>query len=124
MSTSHLVASLTAQLAYAGLPEPVREYRFWPGRRFAFDLCWPDLMLAVECEGGAFSGGRHSRGAGMTTDSTKYNEATIRGYRVLRFTPPMIRTPKGATESEAVATIRRAFGAVEPIAQAATTEGE
>lgn len=109
MSVSKLEARLVDDLAAAGLPVPVREFRFWPGRRFRFDLAWPDRMLAAECEGGAFSGGRHTTGAGMTGDNEKYNEATLRGWKVLKFTPPMIRTKRGAAESEAVATIRRAL---------------
>ena len=47
-------------------------------------MCWPDRMLAVEVEGGIWTRGRHSRGAGMIGDMNKYNEATLRGWRVLR----------------------------------------
>jgi hypothetical protein len=40
-------------LRAAGLPEPIREYRFAPSRRWRFDFAWPAAMLAVEVEGGA-----------------------------------------------------------------------
>ena len=43
-------------------------------------------MIAVELEGGVWTNGRHSRGAGFTSDCEKYNEAQLLGWRVLRFT--------------------------------------
>jgi len=36
-----------------GLPVPVHEYEFWPGRKWRFDYCWPEHELAVEQDGGA-----------------------------------------------------------------------
>ena len=47
-------------------------------------------MLAVECEGGTFTRGRHTRGAGFEKDCEKYNAAVLAGWRVLRFTASMI----------------------------------
>lgn len=67
-------------------PDPVREYRFHPTRLWRFDFCWPDKKIAIELEGGVFSNGGHSRGAGFTRDTEKYNQAVILGYRVLRYT--------------------------------------
>ena len=64
---------------------PVREHRFWPGRRHRFDFAWPDLMVAVEIEGGIRSGGRHTRGQGYINDLEKYNQATFMGWKVFRF---------------------------------------
>lgn len=69
-----------------GLPEPVEEHRFTPERRWRFDLAWPDDMLALEFEGGIYSGGRHTRGIGYAADLAKYNEAALLGWRVLRVT--------------------------------------
>lgn len=66
-----------------GLPEPVAEYRFCD-RKWRFDLCWPDRMLALEFEGGIYSGGRHTRGVGFRRDLDKYNQAAILGWRILR----------------------------------------
>lgn len=34
---------------------PVREYKFHPSRRWKFDFCWPDRMIAVETEGKCYS---------------------------------------------------------------------
>lgn len=64
---------------------PAREYRFAPPRRYRFDFCFPELKLAVEVEGGVWSGGRHTRASGFIEDCNKYNLAAVMGYRVLRF---------------------------------------
>jgi hypothetical protein len=79
-------AHLLSQCRLVGLPMPVQEFRFWPGRRFAFDLAWPDRMLALEIDGGVWTQGRHVQGAGYTRDCVKFAEATIRGWSVLRVT--------------------------------------
>ena len=81
---SGLVRTLAVQMKAAGVPEPEFEYRFAPPRRWRFDLAWLDRMLAVEVEGGVWTRGRHSRGKGMVADAEKYNEAALRGWRVLR----------------------------------------
>lgn len=70
-----------------GLPAPVAEHRFHATRRWRFDYAWPDHKLALEVEGGAWTGGRHTRGAGFVKDIEKYNAATLAGWRVLRTTP-------------------------------------
>ena len=62
-----------------------REYRFHPERKWRFDFANPHMKVAVEIEGGAFSGGRHTRGAGFVADCEKYNQATVLGWRVLRY---------------------------------------
>jgi len=40
-------------------------------------------MLAVEVDGGTWTGGRHTRGAGFEADCEKLNAAVIAGFRVL-----------------------------------------
>jgi very-short-patch-repair endonuclease len=55
-------------------------------RQWALDFAWPEELVAVEIEGGVFTRGRHSRGAGMTTDATKYNHAALDGWLLLRYT--------------------------------------
>lgn len=77
----------------AGLPRPVTEYRFHPERRWRFDYALPGrLMIALEVEGGVWTGGRHTRGAGYLGDVDKYNEAALLGWLVLRCTPSKLRT--------------------------------
>jgi very-short-patch-repair endonuclease len=70
---------------------PQREYRFIPPRRFRFDLAWVEYKIAVELEGGVYSGGRHTRGKGFETDCEKYNLATLHGWDVLRYTSNMLK---------------------------------
>jgi len=93
---SDLEQTLAVHLRAIGLPEPVREYRFAPPRRWRFDLAWPDLMLAVEVEGGTWVGGRHTRPRGFESDAEKYNAAVMAGWRVLRVTSKMVRTGEAA----------------------------
>lgn len=77
---------------HAGLPVPTPEYRFHPVRRWRVDYAWPDRKLAVEIEGGAWTGGRHTRGEGFLGDIEKYNALAYMGWRLLRFTPPQIKS--------------------------------
>ena len=83
---SPLEAALFAHIRIYGLPLPEREYRFAPPRRWRFDFCWPDRMLAVEVEGAIWKGskGRHTSGKGYEADCEKYNTAAIAGWRALR----------------------------------------
>jgi very-short-patch-repair endonuclease len=81
---------LLLHLRAAGLPEPVREYRFHPSRKWRFDFAWPAAMLAVEVEGGSWIAGRHVRGRGFEADCEKYNAAVLLGWRILRFTSAMV----------------------------------
>lgn len=81
---------LRAQLRDAGLPEPVREHRFCPGRRFRFDWAWPERRVALELEGGIWTRGRHTRPQGYERDCEKYSLAAIIGWRVVRATPAML----------------------------------
>lgn len=87
---SHLEAALLEQIKIAGLPEPEREVRFSQPRRWRFDLAWPAKMIAVECEGGTWARGRHTRGAGFEKDCEKSNAAQLLGWRLFRFTKAMI----------------------------------
>ncbi len=67
-------------------PEPQREYRFAPPRRWRLDLAWPAKKVAVEVEGATYSRGRHTRGSGFQKDAEKHNAAALAGWRVLRVT--------------------------------------
>ncbi len=69
------------------IPAPVTEYRFHAVRRWRFDYAWPDAKVALEVEGGVWSGGRHTRGVGFVKDMEKYNTAGLNGWLVLRCQP-------------------------------------
>lgn len=68
---------------FYGIIEPVAEYRFEETRRWRFDFAWPNRMVAVELHGGAFTAGRHVRGAGFVRDCEKMRVAAALGWRVL-----------------------------------------
>ena len=95
-------ATLCSQLAIIGCPEPVLEHRFHPTIRWRFDLAWPDKKIAVEIEGGAWIGGRHTRPKGFQVDICKYTAAAIMGWRVLRYSPAQVKTWTAAQEIASV----------------------
>lgn len=67
-----------------------REYRFAPPRRWRFDFAWPLERVAVEIEGGVWTGGRHVSARGFAADCDKYNAAVLDGWAVLRFASPHV----------------------------------
>ena len=90
----HPVTLLAGRLAALSLPAPVREYRFHPSRKWAFDLAWPDHLLAVEYDGGTFSKGRrsgHTSISGMARDKEKDAEAAVLGWSVIRLDAKTVR---------------------------------
>ena len=83
-------------LLRADHPDAVAEHRFHPTRKWRFDYAIPSAKVAVEIDGGVWTGGRHSRGAGQIKDMEKLNAAAIYGWRVLRFTPQQLTFIKAA----------------------------
>lgn len=75
-----------------GLPEPVTEYKFAHtiGRKWRFDFAFEKEMVAVEIQGGLFSGGRHTNGAALLKEYEKLNHAAMLGWRVMFFQPKAI----------------------------------
>jgi hypothetical protein len=103
-------------LRAACLPRPELEYPFAaPERRWRFDFAWPGVRLALEKEGGVYGRGKpcpvckrrpvgaHSSISDMKRDMEKYNEATIRGWRVLRARPEQFDS------GEVIPLLERAF---------------
>ena len=80
-------AQFVLELEGRGLPRPVAEYRFAPPRGWRLDFAWPDRLVALEVEGGVWTGGRHTRGAGFLKDVEKYNCAALAGWTLIRTTP-------------------------------------
>lgn len=70
-----------------GLPAPETEYKFHTDRKWRMDYAWPDVKVALEVEGGVWSGGRHTSARGFLADMEKYNSAAALGWKVLRTTP-------------------------------------
>lgn len=95
--------TLDIQIELNKLPTAQREHRFHPQRKWRFDWAWPLVKVAVECEGGVWTQGRHTRGAGYIGDLEKYNAAALLGWTVLRFTPLQIK------HGHALAALQRLF---------------
>lgn len=103
-SASPLEAKLALIIRAAGLPPPQREFFFHPKRQWRFDFAWPAVKLAVEVEGGIWTGGRHVTGAGFAKDCEKYAEAAMLGWRVIRVVDVHLN------DGKALAWIQRALG--------------
>ena len=107
---SKLEEEFLFQVKAIKLPIPEREYRFGAMasggtgnglrkrlaehglRDWRFDFAYPDLKIAVEVEGGTFSGGRHTRGKGFEGDVEKYTSATLLGWLVIRATGKHVKS--------------------------------
>ena len=88
---SRLITSYWESL---GLPSPIRELRFHAQRKWRFDYAWPEARVALECQGGIFSKGRHTRGAALLKEWDKLNTAAVMGWRILYCQPSDLMTLK------------------------------
>lgn len=96
---SHLELTMLAIIRSLGLPEPAQEFKLCASRRWRFDFAFPNEKIAIECEGGSWVNGRHSRGDGFEKDCEKYNFAALHGWTVLRYTNDMSRTADDLREA-------------------------
>lgn len=83
---------LFCKVIEAEFPGVIREYRFHPTRKWRFDFAWPAHAIALEVDGGVWTGGRHTRGKGFIEDMKKRNTATYIGWRVFNVTHDDIKT--------------------------------
>jgi hypothetical protein len=89
---SDLEDKFLEQVKAAGFPEPKREYRFHPTRKWRVDFYWSkkdtkQFPVAVEVEGGTFlTKSRHTSGVGFEKDCEKYNEMALANILLLRVT--------------------------------------
>lgn len=74
--------------------ECVKEFKFHPVRKWRFDYAIPSALVALEVEGGVWTGGRHINPKGFLNDMEKYNTATLMGWSVYRTTPDDLYTGK------------------------------
>ena len=84
------------QCAVVGIAAPIPQYQFARelGRFWTADFAWPDLKLLVEVDGGIWrsGGGAHSRPSAILRDMAKHNDATLLGWRVLRFSTDEVKS--------------------------------
>lgn len=111
---SALERHLAWSIRTTGLPNPEREYRFHPVRRWRLDFAWPAVMLAVEVEGGIYRGGGHTHVKDLKRDMEKSNALALAGWRLLRFHGDQVKS------GEALAVIRQAL---DPAAEAQAGQG-
>lgn len=78
----------------SGLPIPVAEYRFHATRKWRIDYYFErnGKRVALEVEGGVWTGGRHTTGKGFMGDMEKYNAISTAGIVLLRTTPDRLMT--------------------------------
>ena len=112
--------TLAVQTRLANLPEPQRQAKLIPGRRWVWDFAWDRIpsrayrgltlqrRIAVEVHGGIWGKGRknatrlgHATGTGLERDFKKANAACLAGYRTLFFSTAMVKS------GEAIATLER-----------------
>lgn len=66
---------------------PTPELQFHPARKWRFDFAFEKEKVALEVQGGLFTGGRHSRGASLLKEHEKLNTAAQMGWRILYCIP-------------------------------------
>jgi very-short-patch-repair endonuclease len=96
MKSSKLEELLAFHLFAIGIKNFEREFKFCETRRWRSDFAFVNEKLLVECEGGIWINGAHSRGKHFISDCEKYNNATLLGYRLLRFTEREIKSGEAA----------------------------
>lgn len=63
----------------------IYEYKFDSLRRFQFDYANLRLKIAIEMEGGIYTGTGHTKIGRYLSDMEKYNMAQLKGWLVLRY---------------------------------------
>lgn len=84
---------------------PVAEHQFCDTRKWRFDFAWVDQKVALEVQGGLFTGGRHSRGPALLKEHEKLNTAAQNGWRIL------YTIPQNLCMSETVEMVKGAINA-------------
>lgn len=73
------------------MPKPIPEFMFAKdiNRKWRIDYYFEHngKKVALEVEGGVWTGGRHTRGSGFSKDMEKYNELAKHGIFLIRVVP-------------------------------------
>lgn len=91
-SGSRLEARFLRLWEAVGGPPLERELRFHPTRRWRADFAHAPSRVLFEIDGGVFSNGRHTRGAGFVADCEKHFAAWVLGWSVVRLTSSQLTT--------------------------------
>ena len=101
---SKYLDKLIFQIRAFRLPVPEQEVVFHPTRKWRMDLAWPNLKIAVEYQGGIFTGqASHTSIPNILRDQEKNNEAQILGWIVI------YANARTVESAQAVDHIRRAI---------------
>ena len=103
MKTTTTQLVFPAYCRTARIPLPEAEHRFHPERRWRFDWAWPEHKVALEVQGGVWTGGAHVRGARLLKEWEKLNALACLGYRILYC------QPKDLLKLETIAAIKLAL---------------
>lgn len=99
-------AEFLRQLHLAGLPLPNRgagcewpELVFAPPRRWRFDWAYSAQRVAVEYQGGNYTGaiGGHKTIKGLRNDYEKFTEAALRGWLLILIDSESVRDGRAVT---------------------------
>lgn len=85
-------------LLFPTLPKPTLQLHFHPSRKWRFDFSWEPEKIAVEIQGGSFTGGGHNRPLQQAKDYEKQREAVRLGWRVLPFNTLDLKDPVACVE--------------------------
>jgi len=77
-------------------------------RDWRFDFAIPAYKLAVEVEGGGWTGGRHTRGTGFAEDMKKYDAAMRLGWTIYRCDPAMVKSGRAIETIKLIIEMRAA----------------
>ena len=114
---SSLVQEFTRQIRNYRLPDPVLEHFFAKdvGRLHRFDFCWPEFLVAVECDGFKVESVRlhdgrmqrvittgHGTPSQLQADAFKRNMAQMLGWTVLVYHENAIQTGKAIAMTQRV----------------------
>jgi hypothetical protein len=75
-----------------------------------FDFCLPQYRIAIEVEGGGWTGGRHTTGTGFDEDLQKYDAAVRLGWTVYRCSPAMVKSGKALETVLILVEMRKGVG--------------
>lgn len=78
-----------------------RQYEYAAPRKFRADFAIPSHRLLIEVQGGIFSKQAHGSISGVLRDNERVNNATLRGWRILRVTPDEVMDGRAKSLVEA-----------------------